>query len=170
MRPANPNGLAAGNPGDVRAHVPDFQRHNLDWDLLAAWAAPAFQGRRPSGASTDALAGLPVLAVVRHLTPRPRFTWQCACIVIALRSQDLHDRHSMRTTVLSDVAWRDWRRPHRVIARSEPAGPVGPTAWMKRVDPHRNLMVRSRALARRLEPWAARPSFETRRFSRRSSG
>jgi hypothetical protein len=29
-------------------------------------------------------------------------------------------------------------------------------------DPHRNLMVRSRALARRLEPWATWPSFETR--------
>ena len=110
------------------------------------------------------LAGLPVLAVVRHLTPRPRFTWQRACIVITVRSQDLHDWHSMRTTVFSDFARRDWRRPHPVIARSAPAGachragppgpafgrpddrlrpgPLGRPAWMKRVDSHRNLMVR----------------------------
>jgi hypothetical protein len=37
-----------------------------------------------------------------------------------------------------------------------------PTRLDETGDPHRNLMVRSRALARRLEPWAARPSFETR--------
>jgi carboxylesterase type B len=36
-----------------------------------------------------------------------------------------------------------------------------PTRLDETGDPHRNLMVRSRALARRLEPWAARPSFET---------
>src|SRR6266567_2398932 len=75
MRPANPKGHAARSPGDVRAHAQDFQRHNLDWDLPAAWAALAFGGRRASCASTDALTELPVLAVVRHLTPLPRFTW-----------------------------------------------------------------------------------------------
>src|SRR5258708_5617555 len=37
-----------------------------------------------------------------------------------------------------------------------------PTRVNETGAPQRNLMVRSRALARRLEPWAARPSFETR--------
>lgn len=73
----------------MRAHVPEFQRHNLDWDLPAAWAAVAFAGRRANCASTDALTGLPVLAVVRHLTPLPRFAWQLADIATAVKSQDL---------------------------------------------------------------------------------
>jgi hypothetical protein len=113
MQPADPWGQAARNPGDARAHVPDFQRHNLDWDLPAAWAALAVAGRRASRASTDALTGLPVLAVVRHLTPLPRYAGQRAHIVNAVKSQDLpwqaqHGERQFSATLIGPrpLSWR----------------------------------------------------------------
>ena len=56
---------------------------------------------------------------------------------------------------------RAQHRPEPAIGPAK-AGPVGPTRVDETAPPHRNLTVRSRALARRLEPSAARPSFETR--------
>jgi hypothetical protein len=73
---------------------------------------------------------------------------------------------SMRVTGLP--SWDFARRPLPVIASLAPA--FGRPAWMKRVHHKGTLMVRSRALARRLEPWATRPSFETHRLRRCSSG
>lgn len=89
MRPANPSGPAAKQTRDARARFPERWRHKLDCDLPAASAAPACRGRRARRAATDALAGLPVLAIVRHHTPlSARFrAEQRARIGIPLKSQ-----------------------------------------------------------------------------------